>query len=145
MKLTSKLGMPAALAVAMIAAGVVPASADPVQVFASKTGSCKAGGDTLFGTVQYQTGVGGANVDQISFTIQDNGGSHNNAYLRLRGNGGNTTYWAWTSEDDLVGGHTYQFAPSEFVPRSSNPYVKFHVDFDQPGTDPSCQFYIHLY
>ena len=111
----------------------------------SKRGQCSKGGDTMFGTVYYTPQSGGAWVDYISFTIQDNREDHNNVYLRLRGNAGATTYWAWTSGDDVNGEQTYQYSVNEFAPRSTGPYVKFHVTFDQSGPDPSCQFYVHLY
>jgi hypothetical protein len=58
---------------------------------------------------------------------------------------GNTTYWAWTSGDDIVGEGTISIPVNEFAPRSANPYVKLHVIFDQYGPDPSCDFYIKLY
>jgi hypothetical protein len=141
-----RAGTPLALAAVATLAGVAPAAADdPVQTLAAKTSSCEAGGDTLFGSVQYTTDSGGAFVDKVSFTIQDNLAGHNNVYLRLRGNSGSTTYWAWTSGDDIDGEQTYNHYPEEWVPRSSNPYMKFHVDFDQSGSDPSCEFYINLY
>jgi hypothetical protein len=111
----------------------------------SKRNQCKAGGDTMFGTVFYTPQSGGAWVDRVSFTIQDNLQDHNNVYLRLRGNGGSTTYWAWTSDDNINGEQTYQIPVDEFAPRGANPYVKFHVTFDQSGPDPSCQFYVNLY
>ncbi len=110
-----------------------------------KRGQCSAGGDTMFGTVYYTPQSGGAWVDSVSFTIQDNLRDQNNVYLRLRGNGGSTTYWAWTSGDDINGEQTYHYNVDEFVPRDANPYMKFHVTFDQDGSDPSCQFYVHLY
>jgi hypothetical protein len=111
----------------------------------SRRGQCSKGGDTMFGTVYYTPVSGGAWVDFISFTIQDNTEDHNNVYLRLRGNAGATTYWAWTSGDDVHGEQTEQIAVNEFAPRNTGPYVKFHVTFDQSGPDPSCQFYVHLY
>jgi hypothetical protein len=111
----------------------------------SKRDHCSAGGDTMFGTVYYTLQTGGAWVDSVSFTIQDNLQDHNNVYLRLRGNGGSTTYWAWTSGDDILGEHTYHYPVNEFVPRNADPYMKFHVTFDQFGPDPSCQFYVPLY
>jgi hypothetical protein len=111
----------------------------------TKWGQCSAGGDTMFGTVYSTPQSGGAWVDRVSFTIQDNTQDHNNVYLRLRGNAGATTYWAWTSDDNINGEQTYQYTVDEFVPQSVGPYMKFHVIFDQSGPDPSCQFYIHLY
>jgi hypothetical protein len=111
----------------------------------SKRDHCSAGGDTMFGTVYYTLQTGGAWVDSVSFTIQDNVQDENNVYLRLRGNGGDTTYWAWTSGDNINGEQTYHIPVNEFAPRNANPYMKFHVTFDQNGSDPSCQFYVPLY
>jgi hypothetical protein len=127
------------LALLMVLATMAAAHAD------TKYGQCSAGGDTMFGTVYYTPQSGGAWVDRVSFTIQDNTRTHNNVYLRLRGNAGATTYWAWTSGDNVPGEQTQQYYVDEFVPRSTGPYVKFHVTFDQTGSDPSCQFYVHLY
>jgi hypothetical protein len=133
-----------AVAAAVLAMSVVLMAATSAHA-ANQHGQCEGDGDTLFGTVYYDyQGGNTVYVERVSLTIQDNGGDQNNAYIRLRGNGGDTTYWAWTSGDDLVGGQTYQFIVDEIVPRGSNPYVKFHGTFDQYGPDPSCQFYIHL-
>jgi hypothetical protein len=64
----------------------------------------------MFGTVYYTPQSGGAWVDRVSFTIQDNTRTHNNVYLRLRGNAGATTYWAWTSGDDVHDEQTWDVA-----------------------------------
>jgi hypothetical protein len=127
---------------ALLAASMTMAAA---HASVSKRDQCSAGGDTMFGTVYYTLQTGGAWVDSVSFTIQDNVRKKNNVYLRLRGNGGSTTYWAWTSGDDIHGEQTYHFPVNEFVPRNADPYMKFHVIFDQDGSDPRCEFYVPLY
>ncbi len=139
LRLRKRAALLLVLALLMVLTTMAAAHAD------SKRSYCKAGGDTMFGTVYYTPQSGGAWVDSISFTIQDNLEDHNNVYLRLRGNAGATTYWAWTSGDNVQGERTYQIPVNEFAPRSAGPYVKFHVTFDQSGSDPSCQFYVHLY
>ena len=109
-------------------------------------GRCTAGGDTIYGTVYHEPRSNGTTyVDRMSFTIQDNRAAKNNVYARLRGNGGSTTYWAFTSGDNIRGEQTYQFQVDEIVPRSANPYMKFHLTADQSGADPSCSFNVYLY
>jgi hypothetical protein len=107
---------------------------------------CVAGGDTLHGAVYLSPRSDGTiHVERISFTIQDNTAAHNNVYARLRGDGGTTTYWAWTSRDNIRGETTYKVEVDEIVPRSHKPYMKFHLTADQNGPDPECLFYVNLY
>ncbi|GAB1691427.1 hypothetical protein [Krasilnikovia sp. M28-CT-15] len=115
-----------------------PASAD------SKHVQCSAGGDTLNTTVYYQSNGSYWFVESNSFTLMENSQDKNNVYMRLRNNGGNNTYFAWTSGDDIVGEHTYQIPVNENVPKSGSPYMKTNAIFDQSGSDPNCSTYANL-
>jgi hypothetical protein len=106
---------------------------------------CHAGGDILTGWTEYNlASQNTVYVSRAGFNLERNGGMHNNVYLRLRGNGGNTTYWSWTSGDDVVGGRDYAFSVQHRVPRGSKPYMKYNATFDQNGPDPSCAAYTNL-
>lgn len=108
-------------------------------------GQCEAGGDKLTGWVEFRyASQNTVYVSKAGFHIERNGKPHNNVYLALRGNGGNTTYWEWTSRDIIRGGQPYELKVDKRVPRGAKPYMKVHATFDQVGPDPKCAAYINL-
>jgi len=125
--------------------GVALAVASPAQAD-TKWSECRAGGDILTGWTEFDFGTQNTiYVHRAGFNIERNGGTHNNVYLKLRGNEGESTYWSWISEDDIVGGRSYERKKiNTRVPRGAKPIMKYHATFDQRGADPSCAAYGHL-
>ncbi|MFF4361013.1 hypothetical protein [Streptomyces sp. NPDC001604] len=130
-------------AVSIAAIGLaVTAGATTTTSAASKYSNCSSRGGILsIGTEYNFASQNTVWVTNASFTIERNGGHHNNVYLRLR-KGDGTDVWAWTSQDDVWGGQTKTRTVSKRVPRSSRPYLKGHATFDVTGRDPSCAAYI---
>jgi hypothetical protein len=140
-KVRKVLGVTAAtMAVSLASVGAIagPAMAN------SNYETCSAGGDKLSTTVYYHSNGSYWFVESNSATISNNLAKKNNLYMRLRNNGGANEYWAWTSGDDIVGGHTYQLRVGENVPRTGSPYMKTNAIFDQTGSDPNCNTYADL-
>lgn len=133
LRITGAIGIGLAIAVVGTA---MPASA------ASKDASCSTGGGILsIGTEYNLASQSTIWVTDTSFTIERNGGSHNNVYLRVR-KGDGTDIWAWTSGDDVRGGNTQTHAVGKRIPQSSKPYMKGNAIFDVSGNDPNCSAYI---
>ena len=136
----------AAIGLAVMAGATTTTSA------ASKYGNCSSRGATLTSAVERRgilsigTEYNFASqntvwVTNASFTIERNGGHHNNVYLRVRKSDG-TDVWAWTSKDNVRGGQTKTRTVHKRVARSHRPYLKGHATFDVTGPDPSCAAYI---
>jgi len=138
----------AAIAVALGLTGAVLVGTGTAAQAAPETkwSECQAGGDILTGWTEFDfASQNTIYVRTAGFNIERNSGKHNNVYLRLRGNGGNTTYWPWTSGDNIVGGRNYTVgAINKRIPRGAKPYMKYHATFDQSGADPECAAYGHL-
>jgi hypothetical protein len=130
----------ATLAISAVLLSVMASPASANSVYRT----CTSGGDTLSAQVYYHSNGSYWFVESNSATISNNLATHNNLYMRLRNNGGANEYWAWTSGDNIVGGHTYQLQVNENVPRSGSPYMKTNAVFDQFGPDPNCSTYAYL-
>ena len=129
------VGVSTAILIA-VALGVAPAHAKTVRK------NCSAGGDSLSTTVYYDSDGSNWFVERNSFTLVDNSEDHNNVSMRLKN--GSSTYFLWSSDDDIPGGATYSEAVDEAVPRAGSPNMRTNVVFDQSGGDPSCSTYAWL-
>ncbi|MFE5375780.1 hypothetical protein [Streptomyces mirabilis] len=124
-------------AVSIAAIGLaVTAGATTTTSAASKYSSCSSRGGILsIGTEYNLASQNTIWVTNASFTIERNGGHHNNVYLAVR-KSDRKTLWEWTSQDDVRGGATRTEKVRERIPRSSRPYLKGHATFDVTGPDP---------
>lgn len=130
------------LTAVMLGAAVPPASAQVEEV---DRGQCVADGETLFATVYHTPFPDGTTyVDRVSFNIDGQHATQNNVNLKIRGDAGAVTYWAFTSGDDIHGEQTYNFTVNQVVPRAANPYLEVWTLLDQ-GVDSSCAFNVYLY
>ncbi|MEU3464543.1 hypothetical protein ABZ721_31910 [Streptomyces sp. NPDC006733] len=135
-RLVATAGM-AALGIALTALSAAPASA------ASKYSECSTNGGILsIGTEYDMATQNTVYVKDASFTIERNGNKHNNVYLRVRQSNG-SDIWAWTSEDDVVGGRTVTQDVKKRISRTLKPYLKGNATFDKSNaSDPNCSAYI---
>ncbi|MGV9248098.1 hypothetical protein [Streptomyces sp. NPDC003710] len=126
----------AAIGLAVMAGATTTTSA------ASKYSSCSSRGGILsIGTEYNLASQNTIWVTNVSFTIERNGGHHNNVYLAVRKSDGRDV-WAWPSKDNVRGGQTQTKKVHKRIPRSYRPYLKGHATFDVTGPDPSCAAYI---
>ena len=129
------MGPPIASLIA-VALGVAPAHAATVSK------NCSAGGDSLFTTVYYDPDGSNWFVERNSFTLADNSEDHNDVSMGLKN--GSSTYFLWSSDDEIKGGLTYSKAVNEAVPRSGPPNMRTSAVFEQSFGDPSCSTYAWL-